>query len=65
MQVQQFGGTTWKRDDLTEEEVMAKLREAMADPETDEIRIQPDRPNRHERRKAAAEARKKQRAQRV
>lgn len=59
MQVQQFDGTKLRYDGLTEEEVMERTRQAMADPETDEIRIWPDGPNRHERRKEAALARKK------
>jgi hypothetical protein len=60
MQVQQFDGTKFKYDGLTEDEVIEKTRQAVANPETDEIRIWPDGPNRHQRRKAAAEARKKQ-----
>ena len=41
MQVQQFDGTKLRYDGLTEEEVMERTRQAMADPETDEISWEP------------------------
>lgn len=59
MQIKTCDGAETNFEGLTDKEVMDKTREALADPQTDEISIWPKGPNRHERRRRAALARKK------
>ena len=60
MIVEKINGDVLKHLHQTPEEIEQKLKEALASEETAAIHIYPEGPNRHERRKAAAEARKKQ-----
>lgn len=60
MNVEYMDGTRAAYRDLTADEVAAKVKEAIeGEKQIDRIEIYPQGPNRHERRKAAAEARKR------
>lgn len=58
MNVERIDGTATDLHGLTSEEVKAETEKALADPETEKIRIYRENTNRHQRRKDAADARK-------